>query len=450
MISTTRCGSAYSGALKHLPLRIALCFLLLFASFSCKDSPSASDNIKVSLTLEDASCLEAWLRLKIENASAPYSVALSRDGNILATLNIFSSDTLLVDEGLAPSTTYTYRATLTLDNNIVVQSSDAPARTLDTTSHNWVFDPLVLLGDGGSSVLNDIAIINDTLAVAVGEIYVRDSTGQIDPIAYSVAKWNGTAWSLQRLYFGGASILAPIRGIYVLSPNEIWLAAGSIFRWDGVSSQASLSFSRLSLPDPNATVEKLWGTSSLNLYGVGDVGTILRYNGTSWTRLESGTTLDVYDIYGIGGDVIAVAAKQFVNLDRRILRLTPGRVDSIPSTGIPYSLNGVWFTTRSHYVVGAGMYSAPDLSSSTVWKALTPQVTNYYLYTIRGQGRNDIVSAGGFGEFLHFNGVSWRSYRNQLALPSGSYRSVFIRDNLCIAVGYNSPRATVVIGRRSN
>ena len=449
MTSTPLCGSAYSGALKHLPLRIGLCFLLLLsASFSCKDSPSASDNVNVTLTFEDASCIETWLRLKIENATAPYSVTLIRDGNPLATLNILSSDTLLIDEGLAPSTTYTYRASVTLDNNFVVQSSDAPARTMDTTSHNWIFDPPVLLGDGSSSVLFDVAIINDTLAYAVGEIYKQDSLGNWDPLPYNLVKWDGNLWELRRVTvaFRGNSVTVPLEGIFALSATDIWVAGSIPIHGDGVYWNG---FDIQMLVGAGATVSRIWGAPS-NMYFVGRAGNIVHYNGTSWTRLESGTTLDVYDIYGIGGDVIAVAAKQFVNLDRRILRLTPGRVDSIPSTGIPYSLNGVWFTTRSHYVVGAGMYSAPDLSSSTVWKALTPQVTNYYLYTIRGQGRNDIVSAGGFGEFLHFNGVSWRSYRNQLALSSGSYRSVSIRDNLCIAVGYNSPRAAVVIGRRSN
>ena len=89
-----------------IPARLAVFSLvLLLASFSCTDSPSASDNVKVTLTFEEASCIENWMRLKIENAAPPYSVALSRDGNTLSTVHIFSSDTLLIDEGLAPSTT---------------------------------------------------------------------------------------------------------------------------------------------------------------------------------------------------------------------------------------------------------------------------------------------------------------------------------------------------------
>ena len=425
------------------------CLLLLFASFSCKDSPSASDSTKVTLTFEDASCIETWLQLKIENAAPPYSVALSRDGNTLSSLHILSSDTLLIDEGLSPSTTYTYRASLTLDNNIVVHSPDAPARTMDTTSHNWVFDPPVMLGDGSSSVLYDVAIINETLAYAVGEIYKQDSLGNWDPNAYNLVKWDGSSWELMRIQFytfcgqpGTGSY--PAKSIFAFGPTDIWIGmnGSQVVRWNGQSQSVPMC--------TPVSINKLWGENPSSVYAVGNGGGIARYDGTSWRRVESGTGLDVYDVYGSGGVVVAVAAKQFVNFDRRVLVLTPSRVDSVSSTGIPFSLNGVWFTSRSYYVVGAGMYTTSVLSPSTTWKAVTPQVTNYYLYTIRGQGLNDIVSAGGFGEFLHFNGVSWRSYRSQLSLPSGSYRSVSLRDNLCIAVGYDSPDAAVVVGRRTN
>ena len=42
--------------------------------------------------------------------------------------------------------------------------------TLDTTSHDFSWKTFTF-GGGGGSVLNDVAIVNDTLAYAVGEIY---------------------------------------------------------------------------------------------------------------------------------------------------------------------------------------------------------------------------------------------------------------------------------------
>lgn len=65
------------------------------------------------------------------------------------------------------------------------------------------------------------------------------------------------------------------RGILVLSPNEIYLAAGSIFRWDGISSTVQMIFLRFDLSDPNGTIEKLWGNSNTSIYGVGNAGSIV-------------------------------------------------------------------------------------------------------------------------------------------------------------------------------
>ena len=66
--------------------------------------------------------------------------------------------------------------------------------------------------------------------------------------------------------------------------------------WDGMSPQAQLDFSRLVLPDPNATVEQLWGETSSDLYGVGNAGTIVRYVSNTWEQIETGATIDVIEL----------------------------------------------------------------------------------------------------------------------------------------------------------
>jgi hypothetical protein len=56
----------------------------------------------------------------------------------------------------------------------------------DTTSHNFTWT-LQKLGGASGSVLYDVAIVNDTLAYAVGEMYLNDSVGQNDPQPYNLA-----------------------------------------------------------------------------------------------------------------------------------------------------------------------------------------------------------------------------------------------------------------------
>jgi hypothetical protein len=221
---------------------------------------------------------------------------------------------------------------------------------------------------------------------------------------------------------------------------------GSIVRYDGTNAVMDCGMNALL----TGAINRIWGTTPQDVYAVGNVGAIVHYNGSTWQRVESGTTLDVYDVYGNGGEVLAVAAEQFVSSNRRILRLTATGVDTISSTGILFSLHGVWFTPHAYYVIGAGVYTTSSVSPTTTWRALTPQITNFYTYAIRGQRKNDILVGGAFGEVLHFNGVSWRSFRNQLSLSAGSYRGVGINDHLCVLVGYDNPFAVVAIGRRTN
>jgi hypothetical protein len=61
---------------------------------------------------------------------------------------------------------------------------------------------------------------------------------------------------------------------------------------------------------------------------------------------------------------------------------------------------------------------------------------------------NDIVACGAYGELLHFNGKDWQSFQSEVQLHAGSYREIKIKDNFTIAVGYDSPKAVITIGRR--
>jgi len=424
---------------------VFVCLVFLFASFSCKDSPSASDNVKVTLTFEDASCIETWLRLKIENAAPPYSIALSRDGNTVAALHILSSDTLLIDEGLSPSTTYTYRANLTLDNNIVVRSPDAQARTLDTTSHNWVFEPPVLLGDGSSSVLYDVAIINDTLAYAVGEIYKMDSLGNWDPNAYNLVKWDGSSWELMRIQFyticGQPSRTPyPAKAIFAFSENDVWIASqgGQVARWDGTTQTATMC-----MPDP-FVVNKLWGENPSSVYAVGNGGGIARYDGTSWRRVESGTTLPIQDIWGAQDrrqqtTILCIASNVFQNQGSQTLSIQGNSVIPISNAGLSWQLWGVWYVPNIRYfAVGAGIHYKRSLDDS-LWTRYPPGVvTQFASGGIRGNGINDVFVAGSFGEVVHFNGLTWHRYFSSVPLPSGAYGRVDVRGDLVIAVGLES------------
>jgi len=61
---------------------------------------------------------------------------------------------------------------------------------MDTTSNSFTWQTFTFGGNAGSCNLFDAALVNDTLAYAVGSIYLTDSTEHPDPLPYNLVKWN--------------------------------------------------------------------------------------------------------------------------------------------------------------------------------------------------------------------------------------------------------------------
>jgi hypothetical protein len=417
---------------------------LLALTGRCSAPPNAPPVLRNSLTLAlaDTFCTEAYLALSLTDAQAPRRVVITRNNQPVFSGELPALDTTFADTGLLPNTTYRYQAFRLNGNTRIDSSGELLVRTMDTTSHNWTWTTQTF-GDFGSSTLYDVAIVHDSLAYAVGQIYLRDSLGQNDPIPYTIAIWNGQRWSFRKTVYNNAQPIVDIRGIWVASPTEIWLAAGSILLWDGRSSQTSLVFSRLSLPDPRAGVDKIWGNARNNAYAVGNAGTILHYNGGSWQRVESGTTLDLYDVYGSGNEVLAVAGNTGTSFERAIIRLSSTTAQLISSSPIQRSLTGIWFRTNKVYVtVGDGIFTKKTLNDP-LWKP--DFYTPYFTSQVRGTAFNDVWLAGGVGELLHFNGMTWLSYRTLLGI-SGNHFGLAVTQTRCLSVGFTGRQAFIATG----
>ncbi len=321
----------------------------------------------------------------------------------------------------------------------------------DTTSHTFSWT-ITSLGDGGGSILNDVTILNDTLAFAAGEIYLADSTGTIDPTPYCFARWDGVRWRLERMkYFTPGSIgdssNAKGRSIFANSVDDIWLCAGAVFHWNGIKWNTFYG------TGAEGTTES-WCDGKGNCWFVGRGGTIVFYNGASWQKLASGTNLDVGDIWGAGDpanadyELLAVAGNPYVSLDRKIMKIMGSTVTTLSDSGISQPLSGIWFVPKTHYyVAGGGIFEKLTLADPT-WRNDPLTITRFYTNCIRGEALNDVFACGAFGEMLHYNGASWRSFQPQTGLNSGQYLRLAVKGNLVIAVGYDSSRAVVAIGRR--
>ncbi len=417
----------------------------------------------IVLTAEDVGVTDAFIRLKFLDTSnvQAKTFILMRDGKALMTNTIIANDTLLFDEGLLPKRTYKYKSYRLTNNTIVDSSAELPITTMDSTSHNFNFE-VFYLGDGASSVLYDVAIINDTCVWAVGEIYKKDSLGNWDNEPYGAARWDGKKWHLMKVSyrdFGNTTIWpGKLKAVYGFSPDNIYVASSAnLLKWNGTSWQEKAFF--MNDISWNGRVNKIWGTSENNLYLVGDNGAIYFYNGTSWRRLESGTDVTLTDVWGSpDGSVVWACGWNWQGGSVLLARRDENWIKLWDRTApnFPYSYYGkistLWTSGKKEYIViSSGRINRHSiLNQNNVFEESF--TLGNFAYCIRGNSKNNITIVGANSMIWHFNGYSWYQY-TQFLNSDDRLNSVSLKNNLVVAVGLRYGSAfdkygLIIIGRR--
>jgi len=325
----------------------------------------------------------------------------------------------------------------------------APINNLpDTTSHAiiWQIDTVGSYG----SIFRDVAVINDSLIWAVGEIY-DDERNQ-----YGLATRNGEYWTFKYLRLpsmSGGSITP--RDLYVVSKTKIWFASGSIF----LLENSNFSMPRQANPD-EGYVHKIWASSENDIWFVGTKGLIIHYDGSSFTTMEKLTDIELTDVWGTGPDNVWASGytetvgtiilhydgsswskfherswDEYVHLDTAVIS---GPAVSIWTDSKDY----IWLITYW------GLYKVNSKDSKDFIRY--PEISGYRIWVqkMRGIASNDLLFCGDFTAFWHFNGISTFYY------PEFKGRVNFIsitthNNNFYIGgVDYNSGKAILLSSRR--
>ena len=336
-----------------------------------------------------------------------------------------------------------------------------PDKGQDTTSHNFTFTQFILGGKGGSSYFEDVTIVNDSVIYAVGTVFADDSTGQPDLQPYSVAIWNGSTWKLKKLFDNNNQLIPNLRGILAFNPSDVWLTDGGVYHWDGASDRMTTSFDRISLiggVENGQSVDRLWGTNSNNLLGVGAKGMITRYDGTQWIKLPSKTNLDIHDIFGSTDaskgeqEIICVASDESVQPATSLMKIEDAQVTQIPLDSISADIRlwGTWYVAgKQYYVVGAANYANTTIDGSRLWYRLNEEMNQqWFTRGIRGVATNDIFTIGDNAEVFHYNGSTWFKYSNLYGL--GSLRGIAFTKDFAVFVGIDiDGHALIIMGKRN-
>lgn len=434
-------------------LFISLAFGFSFLLFnSCHERGPLFPDPALGLGLRDFSCTEAWIELQVGNNDKTANIYIKKNDKIIQTIRLGQSDSLFYFDNLQPNTNYKFDA-VTYDDGKEIKSNPVTFTTLDTTSHNFTWQTFEF-GQHSSSTFYDVSIIDENNIWAVGEIYMNDSLGNPDPIAYNAVHWNGNDWELKRINMLSSCnpvTFPPLKAIWAFSENNIVFTSGGSIGWfDGTNNRTDCTIR----PLLTGSINKLWGSSGVDLYVVGNNGNIAHNNGSSWTRIMSGTTLNINDIWGSYNNVtnkyeILAVASVSSSFERAILSIDPStkKITQLSSQPIQYTLNGIWFKSGKHYyAIGDGIYEKSRLNDAN-WKNKPRDFTEYFTRNIRGNDINDLFIVGDFGEILHFNGSTWFTYNEHYM--QGILFSVATKNNIVVTVGLNGSKATIIQGTRN-
>ena len=406
--------------------------IIVLLNLGCKKAPT-EPNTTAALSVEDISCTEAWVKITSANIQIPNTLTLFVNDKADQNITLVSSDTLLYVDSLLPNRSYKIKATFAA-NNRQQTTNEVVATTMDTTSHNFSWQTFTF-GEHSSSVLYDVAIIDENNIWAVGEIYTKDSytydsLGKwIDP--YNAVHWNGSDWELIRIYYNyrGTPSWSPIRTIFAFANNDIWYSSG--LHWNGKIFEQ---------PDNGAfdgwEPNKMWGTSSSDLYAVGNNGNIAHYDGKSWKKIESGTTLNIGDIWGMsdgkGGYDKYLAADNFmIKLDSKNQRTS----FTIQQSGF---INSLWAKT-DHLIYTAG--DGVTLFKNSNWERTDNPELNL-IFRIRGEDYNNVSGLSANRKIYHFNGYTWLGIATE---PNNTFIKVEITKKIIASVGWQGDKALITI-----
>ena len=274
--------------------------------------------------------------------------------------------------------------------------------------------------------------------------------GQLDPVHYNAAHWDGTRWDILRIpyIYQGSPSYGTIRYLFAFGPDDICF--GNSTRWNGQQ------FHNVSLGGSifvGIGSNKMWGNSATgDLYVVGNNGTIAYSpdRGSTWQRVESGTTLPIMDVYGSrqagsgSYEILAVAEAHGTPGASKIYSVENNTAREITTMGLDsWGVEGIWFSPyRQYIVVGQGVWRA--YAPNGTWR-IDENLPRIASTSISGNAPNDIVVGGAFWLLAHWNGANWEAY---FPRTNGSFVSVAVKGNMILAVGGIYNRAVAVIGRR--
>ena len=245
---------------------------------------------------------------------------------------------------------------------------------------------------------------NKSLKISIFIIAITQFIGVLcrnEIIAY---EWN------EILCETGDQIPLSLRGVWGSSSNDVFFVgdSGHVFHYDGSNCYTMVDAQTSEI----AMLYDIWGTAENDVFAVGgNFGEILHYDGNNWSGMRR--TEEEQNLYGVWGytptDVFAVG-------DNGIILRYDGETWSEMKSEATLPLHGIWGSSPEDiFAVGhAGTvlhYDGNDWTSMY----LGSQAQGTVLYDVWGSAGNDVYVVGESSSYVgqntgivyHYNGAIW-------------------------------------------
>jgi len=185
----------------------------------------------------------------------------------------------------------------------------------------------------------------------------------------------------------------------------------------------------------------LWGISDQNIFTAGDLGTILNFDGVSWTPQTSTTVFDLKALWAspVGAGFMAFSAgasgiilsnngsgwtqevSPTINTINALWGASTTDVFAVGDQGVILHFDGhTWTEMPNTGTAGIDLFSVWGVSGDNVyaggtdgslfnfdgnvWSSVPNMPTNEDIHAIWGSSSSDIFLTGTFGDIIHFNG----------------------------------------------
>lgn len=215
--------------------------------------------------------------------------------------------------------------------------------------------------------------------------------------------YDGRSWMPARSGTGGF-----LNGVWAASRSNVYVVWSS---GDGGLTGEVLHFNGRAwrtVASAPAALQSVWGSSGSDVYAVGRQGTILHYDGSTWSALSTGRYEWLQGIWGSSSQDVFVAGAQDSILHYDGARWTR------QYTGAP-SLALWGNSSQDVFAVGGSSITHYD---GVRWSPQASSTTNN-LFGVWGSSPNDVFAVGVKGTILHYDGTGWS------AQVSGTTQTLF-------------------------